>query len=209
MSNLRWTRERQTRFLIAILIALLISLIVSYKSDPKQKGMVARGDFPAFYAAAETVLYGDVKTLYTPEVQSRLQQERWPSLEGQQLFFAYPPHFAFFLAPLALLPPLVAKGIWTVLMLLCLWGATACLVRLQVVPRHSSQLTFALLLVSFPLTCAVFAGQNTALSVLLLYGTAALLSSSTSRDRKLSGVPLGLLSFKPHFFILFLNSPAF
>jgi hypothetical protein len=197
-----WTQSRTRRITLALIIALLFGAIISAALDKDRRGMVLRGDFPAFYAAAEIVLSGAGSRLYDTDLQKTTQNKYWPSLNGEYYSFAYPPFTALAAAPFATLTPLRAKLLHVALMLLCLWGAAASAARVSNIASLNQLDLFAVFLAFGPVTSGVLGGQNTALSMLLCFSAIELLQQAEGRRDVLAGVLIGLWSFKPQFSLI-------
>jgi hypothetical protein len=105
--------------------------------------------------------------------------------------FVYPPTYLFFTYPLGLMPYVVAFAAWTVVTLLLYLVAIY-----LIVPRP---IVILVALSPFPVFFNVFLGQNG----FLLAGLMGLSLALMERRPQLSGVLLGLLTFKPQIGILF------
>jgi hypothetical protein len=104
--------------------------------------------------------------------------------------FVYPPTYLFFTYPLGLMAYVAAFAAWTVVTLL-LYLAAICLI----VPRPIAILAA---LSTFPVFFNFWLGQNG----FLLAGLMGLSLALMERRRRLSGILLGLLTFKPQIGIL-------
>ena len=107
-----------TQLVFAILIALVIACIFVAGSDQKRSSMIWRGDFPGIYVPARIYLDGEVSKFYDRDTQQFLQNKFWPSLAGTFYISSYPQNSVLLVAPVAFLPPLGAKIVWTVGMLI-------------------------------------------------------------------------------------------
>lgn len=107
----------------AVITAVSFHIIVTFLADTQNQSMIRRGDFPAFYAAGESIKAGETKLLYQPEWQQYLQNKSWPGLHGRYLYFSYPVWVALPFLPLTFFPPLMAKFIFTLMLVLCLCAA--------------------------------------------------------------------------------------
>jgi len=148
-------------------------------------------DFASFYAAGKLALAGTAPLAYD---QAAHQAAEWAATEPgvKYQFFFYPPVFLLLAAPLALLPYLVAFGVFEVATLLLYLASLRAILR----PDGWRWLVPAL---GFP---AVFwtlgLGQNAFLSAALFaIGTRLL-----DRRPGLAGLALGGLIFKPHLGVL-------
>jgi hypothetical protein len=105
--------------------------------------------------------------------------------------FVYPPTYLFFTYPLGLMPYVPAFSVWTVVTLLLYLGAIY-----LILPRPIAILAA---LSAYPVFFNFFLGQNGFLLAGLMGVSLALLE----RRPRLSGILLGLLTFKPQIGILF------
>ena len=151
-------------------------------------------DFSSFYAAGSLALEGRAADAYDPAAQHAREQTRFGA-ETPYYSWLYPPVFFFIAAPLALLPYPFALALFQAMGLaLYLWALAAILAaarrRDPVIARH-----WLLVAAAFP---AVFLnlgnGQNGFLTAGLL--GAALV---TMERPIISGLCIGLLSYKPQF----------
>lgn len=198
-----WTSARRFRLAVALAFALALTAIAAWHLDTDRHGLLGRGDFPAFYAAAILAESGSGAVLYSLEMQQSLENAWWPSLGGSFHVFAYPPQYALALLPLSLAAPSEAKLIWLVLMLGCLMMTVRALHSTRPTTRNWF-IEAVQLLIFPPLFVGLAAGQNTPLSLLLLTGTSALLL----RQRNFTaGFVAGCWLVKPQFGLL--AAPAF
>jgi hypothetical protein len=161
------------------------------------------GDLPAFYGAGRIVLDGDTAHLYSHQRQHAAQLDLFPAAESHSyLYFAYPPFVALPCALLALLPFLVAYAVHVGGMAACLAAATRIAGRSLALPTESRHLALAMAVTFYPLFRAVSGGQNTALSLLAIVASAALLER---RREFLAGLAMGVLWFKPQFAMTFVG----
>jgi arabinofuranan 3-O-arabinosyltransferase len=105
--------------------------------------------------------------------------------------FVYPPSYLFFTYPLASMPYVAAFAVWTIVTLLLYLLAIY-----LIVPRPIALLAA---LTPFPVFFNLFLGQNG----FLLAGLMGLSLVFMERRPRLSGICLGLLTFKPQIGILF------
>ncbi len=200
---------RNSRIAVAILIAIGIAISVSLKLDTNNSSLTLRGDFPAFFAAGSIALSGEGARLYEEQLQSDIENHHWPSLEGRYYSFAYPPYVAVLLSPFALLPPLFAKALFTLLMLGALWFTVKYLLQIRGELSSEPLVLFAVLLCCAPVFISILAAQNVSLSMLLF--TVMLWSTRLPDDRRaiILGLSAGIWAFKPQYsvialFVLFL-----
>ncbi len=175
----------------AIAVAIIgVTLLGGRIGDDGRLG----GDFPAFYAAGSIVLSGDLDELYDPERQALEQEDLLGGIDGY-LAFAYPPPVAAFYALFALFPYPVAYLLHTVVMAAAIYAAFR-LVRPLLPTRRPPDIVLAAVAVTFVPLLGVAAGQNTGFVVLFVAAVWRLLA-----DGRIAwtGVPLGLLLFKPQY----------
>lgn len=190
------------RLSLAILVALGISFVATLASGEGADTGAGRlgGDYPAFYAAARIAADGDVDEVNDLGRLEAAQRDLFPEDEDEGfLTWAYPPHVAVLYRPLAELDYRPSYAVHTLLMV----AAFVAAVRLArpLVPWLATHTLPAVAagLAFWPMFRGIGAGQNTALTLLLLVG--AWRASTSGRDG-LAGVLLGLLLFKPQFALL-------
>lgn len=148
-------------------------------------------DFLVFHAAARAFFEGKLALVYDIDAFTRFQVATYPDrLPASTAFrpFFYPPFFLLMLLPLGLLAVTKAFAVFMT--------ATA---ALATVLEGRRDLWAWLAIVTSPAAVwVVVAGQNTFLSIALLYGGLHLLE----RAPIAAGVLLGLLSFKPQIWVL-------
>ena len=186
------------RVVYSILIGITVALVSTWINDTTHESLLKRGDFPAFYAAAKIVASKKFESLYDSELQRSIENEFWPSLAGEYYHFAYPQYVAGLLAPLAYLPPLIAKLLFTTLMLLCLILVSN---KLSDIISSTPIVVFALLFAFSPNFVGVLAAQNSALSMLCYVFVLHAVYSSKDNDKSV-GLALGFWAFKPHYFLI-------
>ncbi|MDQ0325243.1 hypothetical protein J2R99_001092 [Rhodopseudomonas julia] len=146
------------------------------------------GDFVVFYVASELILQGHIRDLYDPATFSQTIIDRYGS--DYEMRWLYPPHFLFFIAPIAKLPYLAA---WAGFMA----ASFAFLAAIGRIVWGKRDIVFWLLVA--PSTfLGVLLGQMCFLVGGLLIGSIFLW------DRKpiLAGILLGLLTIKPQYGVL-------
>ena len=193
---------RATRVSVALLVALAVAFAATLASGEGADTGAGRlgGDYPAFYAAARIAADGDVDEVNDLRRLEAEQEDLFPADEDEGfLTWAYPPHVAVLYRPLAELPYRPSYAVHTALMVAAFVAAV--LLARPMIPwlRDATVPAIALGLVYWPMFRGIGAGQNTALTLLLL--VAAWRTSSNGRDA-LAGVFLGLLLFKPQFAVL-------
>lgn len=175
-------------FALCVAVCLCGILFLELRDDTSCKRLTCRGDFPAFYSGGSLAFTSD---LYDPAQQRAVQQAAWPSLEGDFLFFAYPPHAAVLYWPFSSLGAGWGKAALIVSGIIALYFGY----RSFTTAPHAFGYTLLTLLV--PSTfIGVLAGQNTAWSIAIM----AILLSGTSVQ--LRGIALGLWWFKPQFALI-------
>ncbi|OVE79933.1 hypothetical protein BVY02_01895 [bacterium J17] len=181
---------------------MIIGAAIEGLSDVNQKGSLARGDFPAFYAAAKIVSLGQIDRLYDFNLQQEIQAEIWPSLSDSFLSFAYPPYFAILLSPLAEFSPATAKVVYCAVLFLALLVSVKIAAELFPIVKANFFVSFVAVLSFAPILGGLLAGQNSSLS-LLLYLIAIWGTKRGDRVGETSaGIALGFWLFKPHFALL-------
>lgn len=200
---MRWLESaRARRVAVALLAALAVSFVATLASGEGADTAAGRlgGDYPAFYAAARIAADGDLDEVNDLDRLEAEQADLFPADDDDGfLTWAYPPHVALLYRPLAALPYRASYAVHTLLMVGA-FVAAVLLVR-PLVPwvGRATLPAIALGLVFWPMFRGIGAGQNTALTLLLL--VAAWRASTAGRDG-LAGVLLGLLLFKPQFAVL-------
>lgn len=199
MTTTALSAGRLRRVTLALAMGLLLGFMMYLVSGKREESAFYRGDFPAFYAAAEIVWSGRGDRLYDLDLQREVENHHWPDFHGGFFIFPYPPFFALLLAPLATLTPVTAKALASVILL----GAftVALLLARRASPFVRQHFAFVLVyLLSFaPLLIAIVGVQNTALSLLIL----ALVYAADQAARPwLTGFAASLLLFKPQFGVL-------
>ncbi len=194
MQDLAW-RRRALLYSKAILIAVAAAFVIvlSTGSGPNTISGRIGADYPAFYAAGKIVSAGEHRNLYSAETQQRFQQPLLDNRSGL-LPFAYPPFVALAYAPLAQLPYRLSYTLHTGLMIIALLAA--CRLVRQIYPTTFPGLypLFFFALTYYPMFRAIFGGQNTSLSLLLI----VLCWHRQVRAKPFeAGLYLGLLMFKP------------
>jgi hypothetical protein len=148
-------------------------------------------DFLSVWAAGAQALHGGAASVYGITALDALQNSTVSNLGGLHLPFAYPPTFLLIAVLLGTLPYVAAFFVWQAVTLL-LYAAAIYLI----VPRREA----VVLALAFPAVFAnVFVGQEGLLAAALLGGALRLLD-----DRPvLSGLLLGMLTFRPQLGVLF------
>jgi hypothetical protein len=184
-----WLYGSGTVFAYAIgLVARFFTQSWIFRADGKPSCI----DFSHFWVSGTVVGSGDPALVYDFSAFSAARAD----LEGAGAcmvmnHFVYPPTYLFFTYPLGLMPFVAAFAAWTVVTLL-LYLVTIYLI----VPRP---IAILVALSPFPVFFNFFLGQNG----FLLAGLMGLSLAVMERRPRLSGILLGLLTFKPQIGILF------
>jgi len=148
-------------------------------------------DFVAFWSAGQLALRGAALATYDPRLQHAAEVATIGHGFAGSLGWSYPPAFLFVVSALALLPYTTAFVVWCV--------ATLSLYAVAIA-RISGRRTDGLLACAAPwVLTALTPGQNGFLTA----GLIALSLVHLEKRPALSGLFLGLLSYKPQFGILF------
>lgn len=195
-----WTENGTVRRLsVAVLAALALSLLLTLLSGTGAETGAGRlgGDHPAFYAAGRIASDEGLDAVNDLDHLEAAQADLFPGEEGEGfLTWAYPPHVALVYQPLSALPYRASYALHTALMVAAFVGAVH-LARPLLPWLGAGRLpAVAAGLAFYPMFRGIGAGQNTALTLLLL--VAAWRASAEDRDGW-AGVALGLLLFKPQF----------
>lgn len=148
-------------------------------------------DFAVFYAGARAFVEGKVALVYDADAFTGYQTELLAELRALGVRFRpflYPPTWLLLVLPFGLLAMKVAASLF-----LALTAAAATLAE-----GRSRPWAWLAVLTSPAAVWVVLAGQNTFLSLALLYGGMRLLE----RSPLAAGVLLGVLSYKPQIWIL-------
>lgn len=148
-------------------------------------------DFLVFHAAARAFFEGKLAIVYDIDAFTRFQVETYPGhLPPDTRFrpFLYPPIFLLMLAPLGALAIVKAYAVFMT--------ATAALAT--ALEGRRDLWGWLAVLTSPAAAWVVVAGQNTFLSIALLYGGLRLLERSPA----VAGMLLGLLAYKPQIWVL-------
>ena len=195
------THRRLARITLGLGLGLMLGVLLYLLKGEPAGSALFRGDFPAFYSAAELVWTGRGAELYDFDLQRELENRHWPDFGGSYYIFAYPPFFALLLAPLAALTPLAAKVVASLILFAALLGALLLLRRTSPFVREHFALVLVLLVTFAPLQMALFGVQNTSLTILLF----TLVYWATREGyHGLAGFSAALLLYKPQFGALML-----
>ena len=189
-----WRMKWYSRGALLALAVAFVVILVTGSGTTTLTGRIG-GDYPAFYTAGQIIADGKADTLYSLS-QQRAYQKEFVGEDSGVLPFAYPPHFALVYAPLSQLPFRISYAVHTLAMVAAL--ALACLLIQRLYPQliASPYLLFFVAFTAYPIFRAVFGGQNTALSILLI----VLCWYHVLHNKHYqAGIFLGLLLFKPQF----------
>lgn len=186
------------RLSIALLVSLVISLVASGLLDKNSTGMVRRGDFPAFYAAAAIVKSGQGSELYSRRFQREIENNYWPALEGNYYAFAYPVPFALYISPIANFRPIPAKLVFLGIQL-CFFAVVYLFMKGREPLGQDRPIETLTLLATFaPLFVGVVAGQSAALNLLFLLVCMTIMERGTRWEHDaVLGLVLGMWLYKP------------
>lgn len=179
---------RSPRIRWAIYLACLVQILfttVEYLFPQAIRGQLPMKDYDAFHVAGLMYWEGILPDAYRAETLTAAQTR----LTGSAMFmpWTYPPHFNLLTAGLALLPVWLGYAFFT---------TASFAAYLWALRRLSGGHQVFVLLALFPaLMICIRSGQNGFLTGALLAGAMVLLLAG----RTLAGVPLALLTIKPHF----------
>jgi alpha-1,2-mannosyltransferase len=149
-------------------------------------------DFMAYFSAGKIILMGRSTELYNLTLLNSIQNSYYGTATAGFYPYLYPPHYALFMAPFALLPYTVAYLVWIVLGFLCLWLSLKWLGIQKPLPILLFSLTW------FPVFAAVSFGQNSFFSLAIFCLTYRLW---TKNEDFPAGLIFSLLLFKPQFMV--------
>ncbi len=159
-------------------------------------------DWGLFYSQAAALAAGDLTALYsvdrlTPYLQRLVPYTATPNVPLLQWPSPYPPVMAGVLAPLTVLPPPVAFGIWTVLSILA--GCHLVWRMSQVLPTAGKTRLAVILFTALPTLQVLVLGQP---MLLLASATAECFLALRSGRELRGGLWLGVLALKPQYGLL-------
>lgn len=181
--------SRYARLVILTLVGLLVVKMVWFSNLLQGESPRELMDFDAFYIVAQMIWRGEIVQAYHFATLFEAQK----AMSGTQSFmpWTYPPPFDLVIAPLALLPPGLAYGLFT--------GGTFA-TYLTILKRVSGEHFPLALIVLLPtLAVMISCGQNGFLTGTLI----GLTCLGLQRRSALAGLPLGLMIIKPHLAIAF------
>lgn len=189
-----WLPARRLRrwglalFLLESLVFLIIAVTTYGVFGPMKTP--SSTDFISFYAAGDLANRGMAPLVYDQDLHQSAVREIFGDPALPYYYFFYPPVFLLLCQGLALLPYLVAFGVWVTATTALCYGAIR-----RILPDGRQFWLF----LSFPcLFWTVGLGQNALLTAGLL-GWATL---TLDRRPALGGGLLALIAYKPHFLLL-------
>lgn len=154
-------------------------------------------DWMVYYSAARSYFDGRLGLLYDGTSLTAVLNARFASWLAHPLPlhpWLYPPHYLLLLLPFGILPPGISVAAFLLATFALMAAALAC-----VTDKAGERLLYILsALLSPAAAIVVWLGQNTFLTVTLLVGGFAL----TKRRPLLAGVLLGILTYKPQFWLM-------
>jgi hypothetical protein len=197
------------RALAALLISGALTVVVMGVLDTRQTTAVMRGDFPAFWSLA-VIASGDNPTrLYDTELQREIQNQAWPSLNGEVLPAAYPPYLAYILQPVSSLDHTTARWAWTVLSLLLMYISVVILVSLNRRITWKPWMVLVPLMMFSPILRGVIGGQFLPISLFLLAACLLLIRRGGVVADLVLGITIGTWLCKPYYALCALLTPMF
>jgi alpha-1,2-mannosyltransferase len=175
----------------------LVSLVWDFSTLRTFNGIPLAADFANYWSASKLTLSGHPAIAYNINELQEVQQQVFGTHHYYGCGWYYPPIFFLMVFPLGLMPYLLSFFIWIAITLI---------LYIIVLSRISPHPIILPLMVVFPGIYENFIfGQNGFLSGLFLGGGLLLLDHSPL----VASILLGLLSFKPHFFVLILIALIF
>jgi hypothetical protein len=190
-----FTQKRIWLYGLGAVVAYTIGLIARFFTHSwifQADGNPSCIDFSHFWVSGAVAESGDPSLVYDFSIFSAART----GLGGSDVctvmnHFVYPPTYLFFTYPLGSMPYVAAFAAWTIVTLVLYLGAIY-----LIVPRPIAILGA---LSPFPVFFNFFLGQNG----FLLAGLMGMSLALMERRPRLSGILLGLLTFKPQIGILF------
>ncbi len=189
---------RATRLAAVIGLALALAYMIGLAGAALQgywlydaQGQPIANDFVNVWAAGDLALHGRAPDAYDWTLHKAAEVRAVGHDFKNYYGWHYPPTFLFAAAGIALMPYMVAALAWL--------AATLCAyaIAVRAIVGHNAGIFVAL---GFPAVLwNAAAGQNGALTAALIGGTLSLLDHRPA----LAGICLGLLTYKPHFGLLF------
>ncbi|HEY3778231.1 MAG TPA: glycosyltransferase family 87 protein [Rhizomicrobium sp.] len=154
-------------------------------------GRPAITDFLVFWLAGRSALHGAAATAYDPHFLHAAEAAAAGHAFTGALPWRYAPHFLFVVGALALLPYLIAFLVWV--------AGSLAIFALTIGRIARTRIAMVLACATPAVFINAICGQNGPLTAALIGGTLLTLEEQPI----LSGIFLGLLSYKPQFGILF------
>lgn len=198
-----WSEPTLKRIALSFAIAVCIALILFPYVNQDTFTSYSTGDFPSFYTAGKIIAFGKGETLYDLNLQSTIQHQLFPDMEGMYMY-AYPPWVAALLAPLTWLSAPKAKFLFSLIQLFALLGCGAVISRMKLFGSLNLLSCTGLLICCGPIFISVVGAQNTAFSLLFFLSSLQFLRLETKRGDLLAGLITGLWLFKPQLGLPFL-----
>jgi hypothetical protein len=170
---------------------VLASLLLKGQWVIRGGGKIANIDFGRIWISGNLAQSSDPMRVFDNSAFSAAQLALFGPDGGHLFPFVYPPMFLLFTYPLGLLPYLAAFAVWMVATLALYQAAIY-----TIIPRPAALI---LALTPCPVLFNLGLGQNGFLTA----GLVGLSLALTERQPWLSGIFLGLLTYKPQFGILF------
>lgn len=190
---------RLERVLIAASLGLALAIVIGLLTEKSPSAAINRGDFPAFYTLARISSGDEPRRLYDLKLQTEVQNEAWPALNGSVLPAAYPAYVAFLVRPLAYLNPDTARLVWVTFTMVCaVVGVLALARRVPALAGMGWQLVVGAFLFA-PFFMGVIGGQIVGVSVLCYALLVALSYRRGFGSDVSSGIVAGLWMVKPHY----------
>ena len=174
-----------------VYFVVLASLLLKGRWVIRAGGKIANIDFGRIWVSGNLAQSSDPMRVFDNSAFSAAQLALFGPDAGPLFPFVYPPTFLLFTYPLGLLPYLAAFAVWMVATLALYQAAIY-----TIIPRPAALI---LALTPCPVLFNLGLGQNGFLTAGLIGLSLAL----TDRQPWLSGIFLGLLTYKPQFGILF------
>ncbi len=198
-----WRPKRVLLYAVALCLITLIPYATAVVSDIARgafpvgnSGAPVGGDLPSHLLGGRLFLHGDLHRLYDLDYQRQFWQAWLPDAAFNP--YVSPPFIAAVYAPLAALPYGLALAIWTAssiaCMVLSIWLLWPFLPNLH---RFGRGTVLGHVFVAPPVLYALFGGQDSAVSLLLLTGGLRLLLGG---QELAAGALLGLGVYKPQLF---------
>lgn len=184
--------------LVGIFVAVLFAVLTA-RDGAIVSGRLG-GDFPAFYVAGKLVIQGESQSIYNPDRILSEQRQILPT--GGYLPFVNPPHFAYFYALFGLIPYNFSFFLHYCFLVLLLFFIVRYFTYIEYGVSSILLGVLVACLTFYPLLKSVLGGQNSVISLFLLFLVWKLAKSG---KEWLAGLCLGLLLYKPQFAIPFIG----